>query len=666
MQFLDTILARVKAAASSIYFFPVLATLVFLGLVAFNINGSSIGVYHNALYGTEVVNEDLLYGTPKSIRSDEWLGWTQNIALQEETGYPSYNHKLGGDGDITKNSYVPAWDWVSIFRPNIWSYFILPFEYAFAFSWWLVMYLLVISCYFFALRLLRGQKLLASLLSISFTLSPFLLWWYQSQLFLPMAYGFLILIISMRIIDREPMPRIRSPLIRNALYVAALIFLGAGLGLTLYPPYALPVFLGVVAFLMGYLINKKVSAGISYPDLLKRLLPFVIASVVVIAIGLLYVLDHREMIEAMRSSAYPGQRRVDSGGLPIFAVLDGFLMPLLQGATKGLHYYTNQSEASNFILLLPFLLIPGLVLQVIEYIRKRKIDWLLLAVHACAALFFIRALVPIDSFLYQALLLDRVPHARLRSGMGFIGIIQLMLLIRKVDQLKLSARKQYIYAAIFGVISFIILILVGLYVKHHYPIFLNSYVLLVVLATAFTAIIVTFLAGKKLIGAALLLIFSIGSSFQIVPLYRGLDFVQESKIVNKIKEVSKPSDNWITTDNLYYINLPMVAGRGLVSGSQYYPDPELWSQVGGEKYKQVYNRQARAVYVTDPDMEKKMRLIRPNYFQLKFECSEFLYRHVDYVLAIEPMGNSCTHLVDKVTYPKETFYIYSIKNTTEK
>lgn len=654
-----TLSNRTKRAISSIWFFPAVLSLILILLVALNINGSSIGVYHNVLYGNNVPNDSLIYGQPRSIRSDEWLGWSQNAAGQSRMGYPAFNTNLGNDGDLSKNAEIPVGGWVAVFRPHNWGFFILPFEHAFAFKWWFILFALVVSGYFFILRLLPGNKTLAVILSVGFAVSPFIMWWYQSILFMSLAYAFMILIISSRVLKQEAIPKIRSPLLTNSIYTVLLIFLGTSLGLTLYPPYALPIFIVVMFFVVGSIINMLVD-GHPKVRVLKRLVPFAIAAVGVIAIAIAYVLSHSDMIERTAGSLYPGARRVISGDLPLIAILDGYLMPLLQSNHRALNYYANQSEASNFILLLPFLLVPAILIQVIDFIKNHRINWIFAAINLCSAFFLMRALVPVDTPFYHALFLDRVPNVRLKSGIGFVGFIQLLFIIKSIPVLRLSKKHLLMFSLIAGIASAIILILVTMHVINTYPGFIDNYLVGAVLGTFFIAIIVSFLAGYPTIGSLLLLAFSLGSSFKIMPLNQGLDFIQDGRLVQKIQEVSRPSDRWITTDDLYYSNLPFVAGRPLLSGSQNYPDPQLWSQIAGEKYEKVYNRQARTIYITDSNMEEKMKLIAPNYFVLKFECSDFIYRNVDYVLAVNHINAACLNLVDTVEYPKKTFYIYSV------
>jgi hypothetical protein len=388
-----------------------------------------------------------------------------------------------------------------------------------------------------------------------------------------------------------------------------------------------------------------------------------VAAVIIVAvIALLFASQHKEMIERTADALYPGHRISPSGGLHLLAALDGFLMPLLQGSFRGLHFYTNQSGASNFILLLPFLLLPGILLQIKEYVKNKKIDWLFTAIQICSYLFFAKVFIHFGDAFYKLLLLDRVPSARMIAGIGFIGFIYLLLLIKKLQQLKIPQKTLYIFSALYGLVIFGVLFWEGARVIRIYPLFLNNYLLMIGLAAFFTAILVSFFANKRLLGAVLLLIFTLGSSFRIVPLYRGLDFLQNSQIVNEINHVSKPGDDWIVLDNLYYENLPLEAGRGSVGGSQLYPDLKYWQPIGGGKYEHIYNRQARAMFVTDPTLTEKMKLVQQNYFQIKFECSPFVYEKADFVLVDHPVNYGCLKPVTTVSYPKATFYIYKISS----
>jgi hypothetical protein len=645
----------------SVWTFPLILLLALFVLTAFKIHGSSVGVYHQALYGTRSEDPDLLYGEPREIRSDEWLGWTQYTFLQSETGFPTFNQSLGSGRDVSKNNEIPVSNWIGIFRPNNWSFFFLPLEHAFAFKWWFIMFLLILSCYFFVLRLLPGRILLAILFSVSFALSPFMLWWYQSALFLILAYGFWILLVSMRIIDQKKILGIQSKRVTNLLYTVVLSFLAISSGLTLYPPYFIPIVIVCAVFIAGYLLNaRSARSSLTLRPIAKRITLLLTSAVIAGTVGLVFISQHREMIERTASSIYPGSRVSPPGELSYIAIFDGFLMPVLQNSSSEIQYYANQSEASNFILLLPFLIIPGLLLQAYEYMRSKKIDWVFTGLHLCILLFLAKAFIPFGDSFYSFLLLDRVPGVRLLAGIGFLGMIYLLLMIKKADSVKLPKKIAYPFAGMYGLLCFAVLFVVGLKVMELYPAFLESYAVLAALALGFTAIVVAFTANKPRVGAILLLTFTLLSSYKILPIYQGLDILEENKIIQSIKENSDPDDYWITTDDLLYSNFPIVAGRGLVSGSQQYPDLEYWEPIGDGKYEDVYNRQARSVFLSTLPPDQKMNLVAKNFFTIRLECSPFVHEKVDYVLAVTKLDQPCLEHIDTITYPKRAFHIYRI------
>ena len=68
---------------------------------------------------------------------------------------------------------VPYKDWSELFKPHNLVFFVLPFDNAFAFKWWVMSYLLLLSCYFFILALLPKKKFLAVTISLALLFSPF-------------------------------------------------------------------------------------------------------------------------------------------------------------------------------------------------------------------------------------------------------------------------------------------------------------------------------------------------------------------------------------------------------------------------------------------------------------------------------------------------------------
>ncbi len=662
----------------SIFAFPLVVIVIFLILTALKINGSSVGAYHSIAYGSNVSDPDLLFGHPRSIRSDEYLTASPLTELQYKTDFPKFNKDLGSGRDVAILPDAPTKDWTTFFRPQNWAFFVLPFEYAFAFRWWFGAVLLIISAYFFVLRALRGNKKFAVLLSTAFGLSPFLLWWYQSSLFIPMAYSFLIMIIGMRIINQEKISAVKSVKLTNILYFLALAYLGASFVLFLYAPFLIPLFIVVAAFLLGYLLNERFTKKSLPTALALKRLGLMLAPLLIIApIIVFFAIENKDMIHAIANSEYPGHRVVRSGNLPFspsFPILGSFLEPLLQSGLRGGHYYTNQSEASNFILLLPFLIIPGVLLQILEYKKSKKINFVFLSIQLVAILFLLRISVHFGDGFYNLLLLDKVPHNRLLAGLGLAGFLQLVYMFKLIPELKIRTRSRNILAIVYGAVCLVVLLLFALYVRSRYPIFLHEPYYALLLAAAFTSIIVSLLAKRLLLSAYLLLGFTLISSLKILPIYQGLGFLYHSDVINRIQTVSKPTDHWAVVDNFSFENLPLAAGRGLINGVQIYSDLNFWRQIDKNgKFENVYNRQAHALFVTNTAPPNKyfrgsfatisqdMEIVKGNVFKVKFACSDFVYKNVNFVLTTHKLDLTCMVPVDTINYPQVDFYIYRIK-----
>ena len=647
---------------SSVWAFPLILLSLLIILTAFKVSGSSVGMFHKFLYGPSSQDSSLIYGKPRAIRADEWQGAASLIVAQSKIGFPTHDLTLGGQ-DVSMSAGIPSKTWPMIFRPHLWSYLVLPVEFAFALSWWLIMYLLIVSCYFFVLRIMQGDKRLAILISLAFGLSPFLMWWYEAASFMTVAYGFMMMILAIRILDNEPIGRIKDRRANSLLYIAALAFVVAAFGLILYPPFQIPVALTVLAFAIGYILQKKYGENTAWQTLAKRSSLALISLVIAAFVGIAFIHYHQATIKTLNATVYPGHRTVTSGGFGRTGVLDGFVMPLLQSDLRGGHFIGNQSEASNFILLLPFLILPAVLLMWRRWRRSRGVDWVYLAINLCGLVFLAHLFIPHGNLIYKLLLLNRVPHQRLMIGLGFLGIIQLVLTIRFIKEEKLAQDKLWKWSGAYSAVCLAILLATGLRIRANYPIFLHSYALIVALAAAFTVIIFFTLANKRILAAICLLVFTLASSFQIIPLYRGLGELTDSRVLSAMQSVSGPHDSWVVVgDDAYnYGEYGILAVRPTLSGMQTYPTLDLWRQTGDPNYNYVTNRESHVVFSDNPELKSPLTLVHNNSFEVKFDCSPFIKQHVRYALSVHPLKDSCVKQVGPtISYPKVTFYMYKV------
>lgn len=641
---------------NSVWAFPVILLLVFSVLTAFKISGSSVGMYHHLLYGDTKTDNSLLFGQPRSIRTDEWLVNTQMTLAQAEAGYPKINQNIGQGMDMSVIGDVPYREWSVAFKPQYWGFLVLPLEYAFALKWWLLLFLLIVSCYFLVLKLLPGKKHLAILLSLGFGLSPFLAWWYISATFATVFYGFFILILLLRIINNEQIPFVKNHKIVDVLHVAALGYILIAFALTMYPPFQMSAAMVVGIFFTGYLLKKLLNDKILIKELLSPLLKISAAGAIALVVVSMFFITRADTFAAINNTVYPGPRSKISAPLDPLFVFDSFLQPQLQQEPQGYNFLGNQSESANFILLLPFLLLPGFVVLIYKYRKDKTVDWLLLIIQLGAILLFVRAFAPALDPLYR-LLPHSLPHERPLMAFGLIGFLQMILLIKALATTKV---KYHFTIALYGLACFALLVWVGDVVRTAYPSFIQSWAHICWLALGFTLIPILLLYRKFIAAACLFLLFSFVSTWKINPLYQGIGFLKHGELSHAIQSVSKPSDTWVGVENAYIENIGLIYGRHSISGAHFYPSVDFWRQVAGPDYDFIYNRYAHVVFTANPTQTAPFVLSAADFVLVKLECSDFTAREIDFVASIAPLDLPCLQHQETVHYPKMSFYLYQV------
>src|SRR4051794_14249682 len=139
---------------------------------ALGLHGSSLNMY--ALYYPSV-NTPLI-GTPKGIRSDEWITHSPAILNQVfRQDLLSADNSAVGPGGASLLYNVPANFLVMAFRPQFWSFFILPPEQAFS-VYWQFKTLLLLAGLFSIILLVTEQACISAVLALFFYFSPHIQW----------------------------------------------------------------------------------------------------------------------------------------------------------------------------------------------------------------------------------------------------------------------------------------------------------------------------------------------------------------------------------------------------------------------------------------------------------------------------------------------------------
>lgn len=638
----------------SVWLFPVLLAVPLIVLTVAGISGSSIGKYHSIFYG-DTKDQNLLLNEPRDIRGDEWLVMSQLIIGQKENNYEKFNSNIGNGQDMSLILDMPNRDWSIFFKPQHLLFFVIPFDNAFAFRWWVMAYLLVLACYFFVLALLPKKRLLASMLAIGFLFTPFIQWWYQYITLGSLYYSLFAATAFIHLLNATKRKN-------QLLWGALLAYILTCFAIILYPPFQISCALVIGALCAG-LLAKKIQSS-SFKEVRGRVGIAGLACLVAVLMAGLFLVTRLDAVKTMAATAYPGSRSIESGGFNYAFLLSGHLDYQLQSNERAAAYEAapNQSESSNFVMLMPYLLIPSIFLMVRQYKKTRKLDWPIVATVSLFLLFLVRLFVPNTDMLFTLLGLEPVPLSRMLIGFGLLSLIFTVLFIRQVQAEKANiARHSYI--VLYAVIVFAFCLYLSLHAHWAFPGFIG-----IPKAIAFSLpipIIVYLLLTKRFrMAAAILLAFLFASTAQVHPLYKGTAVVTDSPLSQAIRRISSQNDGRWVTETSTFEHFAVMNGARSLGGVHNYPQLELWKDSGADE--ELYNRYAHIYLLLDHEQDTttptRLALPAPDTLIIVTEpCSSLLYeKEVRFIIAESPVPDDCLTLQETVKFPVRNLYIYRI------
>lgn len=649
----------------SVWFFPALLTIVFVILVASGIHGSSIGNYYKIFSGG-AKDHDLIANHPREVRTDEWIVNTPLVISQEKNNYNSVNPDVGSGEDVAIIGDVPYLDWSIIFKPHNLAFFVLPFDNAFSFRWWLMAYLLILSAYFFVYLFLPAKfsrKILVStLLSLALFFSPFIQWWYVTGTIAPIAFSLFGLSAVLLLLRAQKTSHI-------ALLGVFIMYIAVCFCLILYPPFQIPCGLVLAAITLGLFLEHK-KQGI--PLLRQKIIILIVSLLLALTIIGVFFLQHKATVDIIGSTAYPGHRVAESGTLSIRHFFANHLARLFTDDMRANTYttfmgrLTNQSEASNFILMLPFTALILLALT-IQSVRKRKnIPFVSIILLVLTLLFGAWLFVPGLDILGKITLLDKVPPIRLLIGVGLINFIAVVEVMRRLEQRNRSFSIKL--SSLLAISLFIFYLAFNSYVHHIVPEFIGIK-WAIVLAIPMPVILFLILRKNFTLAALSIFVFGFLSTYQVNPLYKGTTSLTNSELSQKIQKISREDNRYWVSENMISVNLITMSGAPNLSGTYLYPQNDIWRNIDRTD-ESIYNRYSNVLFMLDRNKDvtipDHIRAIGEDQFWVESEpCSPALKRvNVGFIMTVSPFSHDeapCLILTDKVSYPAASFFIYKIQ-----
>lgn len=639
------------------HLFPLGLVLVVFILTLLKLSGTSIGVYNEKFYGENSHDSNLVTGHPQDVRSDEFLVITQLTIIQANNHFSKFNPYQNGGKDVSVLLDVPYLEWSTVFKPQNFPFYVMPLENAFALKWWGMLVALLISSYYFFLRLVSKNRILIAVAgSILIAFSPFVFWWYQAGTIMTLAYGFILMIISISIIDQlqRRASHEKHSIIKLLLKCILLAYILVCFALNIYPPFQIPIALVTAAYVAGYLLN---TTKFNVKRILIFITPFVVTAIVSVIVLLVFIMTRQSTFDSIANTVYPGKRIVPSGqGYYPPHLVTSYLQPQLQRDSRGPGYIINQSESSNFIVTSVLTLVPSIYLLYKGY-RRRKYDMILVTTSLLNIIFLSHILLPLPHIFTKLTLLSSVPQQRLIIGMGMLGVVQLIHIASIMLKSKSSIFTKRFVVFFVGCLTLVGLI-AGLITAHDYPKFVSQPWLIASLLAFYSIGILLFFSNKLKAGLLILAAMSIGSVVAIHPLYKGLSPIYRNEISKSISDISPSNSTWGVVDGTLINNLPQIAKRNTISGIEYYPNTSYWSKKVGSAYNSTYNRYA---HVTLSDHPYDIILMQSDLFMVSIRCDKAVTKDLDFILSTKTLSQPCLQFIKSINYPAAQYYIYKVR-----
>ena len=618
--------------------------LAFVLFVSLHLSLSSIGMWNRYVPAAPGQSSGTVIGTPEAVRSDEWLRATPFALSQARLGYPVRNPSIGGGADPLILS-LPVKHFSALFRPEQWGYLLLGAGRGFSFFWGVTVFGLFLSTFFLLLLLTENHFWLSLLGTLWLFFSAFTQWWFFTTALMLTGANLMFIGLAYLFLSRK----------RAAAILGAVILTTASVDfvLLLYPAFQVVLIYLLVFLLAGFFLDRR-RRHFFWLGLRTRV-PLAAASGIAAGAALLLVYhDARGTVAVMAGTVYPGSRISLGGSIGIARIFSGFTDAPLSAARFPAEW-KNASEASNFILLFPAVLLAAGR----QAIRKTGNRPLVYALGAYLAFMLIFVTTGFPVWLAKLTLMSLVPSARALLGLGAGSIFVTIIFLSGG-----GARPGRRFAATGSLLAMAALLVYGRELR---AVAGDFFGLKYVAVIAITFSVITFLILRKsrlLFAAAILLVLI--PFYGVNPLSRGMAPVYGKDVEQaalKLKQ-KKPASKWAVYGDYVMANYLMASGLTMVNGTKYTPDFNFLHQLDPQrKYAGIYNRMANITFSLPPAASSagvRFALINQDSYAIEIDpCSNRLRQAgVDYFAfyGSPPGGAACLTRIDDFPASGVSFY----------
>ena len=576
--------ARPETAASGTDRRPrivlICVAFLFVTAVALQLHGSSIALWNDVLNDTTTPS-GILFSTPKTVRTDEWLAWTPALLAQAHHNppFPVENPNIGA-GKAPLLISLPARHYSMFFRPQLYGFFLFGLETGYAFYWNVKLFGLLLSFYFLLRLIVPGHFWLPLFGAAWVCFSAYTQWWFSCPPMLPemLSSWALAILCTIQLFRQQSLPM-------RIVFSALLVIAAVNFALCLYPPFQIPLAYVGLAFLFGWFWQNRrdrlsTRAGISS------------LAMAAVGIGLVltaFILECKPTLEIVGSTKYPGARRSHGGDLNAVDTFNGVLGFFNWSEDQFLATRGNSSESSNFYPLW-VLAAASAGYGLWRERRQRRSELALLVAGGVLTLYtFCR----FPDFICRWTGLSFVTGNRALLAIGVAGILfTTMVMARRAEAPKKS--RQLLLAML--AFAAVVLVLLG-----SHPLrdpFLTPWHCTLFLALNGIFIALYLFAPLKIFCSAFILCLMLNNGL-VNPVVTGLGPLLQSDATTLVRDVKQrdPSAKWMVYSSASLAQFLKAQGADVINGLQYVPDLSFWRQLDpAGSFNEIYNRYAFSTF----------------------------------------------------------------------
>ncbi len=558
---------------------------LFVVCVTLRLNGFSLPEWHEQLDGSPP--NEVLLGQPRIIRADDWAAALCTILAQREhdPAFPVFNKNIGlGSNMVVSPIKTPVRNYVTLFRPHLWGYF-LGRDLGLAWHWWFLLLGLFYS-YFLCFLLVSGGRFFVAISGgLLIACSPF--FQFKSLEYAEIAIFAALVFVALIQVLFAPSRRQQA--------IGGLFFAwsAGGLALNFYP--ASQISLGyLLIFLTGGFVLRHRAALREAGQWRHRLICLGGgAGLAGLAVGV-FVVQGWPILQILNQTIFPGQRFVTGGDYPCWRIFanDFFLQFFLKDNLPG----TNICEYGSFLFFFP-------VLAAWAFYRMwkdRRVDFVVLSVLLFCFALTTFAIVGFPTWLSAITLLSKVPPNR---GMVALGVANAVLLCAMTASPQTKRPADAVLLILVGCWGVFLLVMARSIAANYASL---TPVQLVLPAVVLSLLAYGLLQDRLKEGSLFVLaLISIGASCWFNPVVRGgTAYLYRNPLATKMRALSAhdPGARWATFGSIFHPDYPRLLGLPAIDGTEPYPQFAFWARLDPEgRDFDAYNRYAHVWFTSAPD-----------------------------------------------------------------